>query len=119
MQGNKVLDERADNEWQDHFFGFGLNFEQENEQPGKFSRHIGVLVESKCAHYGAVFYYQNVRTWAYKIKTSNKSIPFCRYSCMRAGQKKHEEEHARRIAARTARRMEKAAKKKAGEATGT
>ena len=103
-----------DNDWQDHFFGFGMNFDGEGESTKKSSRRIGLLYTAECPECGTVFHYPNIPDWAYKVHEGTKDTLLCRYNCMRARQKKKEErirETKERVV--QSRREREAAKKKA------
>ena len=89
MQRDMIRDVQS-NTWQDRFFGYGLNFGTQGEQPDRFSRHIGLLRTAKCPECGTVFHYAKSDQWAYKIvvKKGKHPILYCRYNCMRAAERR-------------------------------
>lgn len=105
-----------DNNWQDHFFGFGMNFSGMDEAPDKFSRHIGLLYDSVCPECGTKFSYPNVKDWAYKVKEDHGYTLLCRYNCMRRRQAKRDKALADSKAHMKAKRREREALKKQKQA---
>lgn len=80
-----------ENDWQDHFFGFGMNFGTLGDETKGFYRSIGILKEKKCPECGNVFYVRTRESHGWFVYDGARKILYCSWHCVQDAYKKKEE----------------------------